>query len=265
MEVIGIFLRLFIVVLLSIILSVIAMQSLKLAGTDLKDFKQRNKPSVLAIAGFFNLLFIIAVAVLLKIWDHKSIRVLGFSIQQHDFIFLGLAFLLSISLALLYVGYLNSKGIIVVSQNKHKNEIDISLLSIIFTFIVLFIAALQEEILFRGYFAFVLKPYGFYAALLISAITFTAWHFITNKVNVFQTVDWFLGGIMLFCIYWFSGSIWIAALVHYFRNITNVLVFDISGNHFVVAYEKPIAPRYKTIYTISYSIIIIIICFYYYH
>ncbi len=264
MGVVGIILRLLIAILISFVLSVIAMQAIKLTGADLKDFKQRNKPSVLAIAGFFNLLFIVVVALLLKIWDHKSILELGFSIQFHDYIFLGLALLLSISLASLYVSYLNLRGIVKVSLNKRDNSPDISQISIILTFLILFIAALQEEILFRGYFAFVLKPYGFYVALLISAISFTVWHFITNKVNMFQTIDWFLGGIMLFCIYWLSGSIWIAALVHYFRNITNVFVFDISGNHFVVAFKKPITPKFKTIYTISYSVIIIIFCFYFY-
>jgi len=57
MEVLGVISRLLIVILISVVLSVFAMQTIKLTGADLKDFKQRNKPSVLAIAGFFNLLF----------------------------------------------------------------------------------------------------------------------------------------------------------------------------------------------------------------
>jgi len=265
MEVFGIISRLVVVILISTVLSIIAMQVIKLTGAYLKDFKQRNKPLVLTIAGFFNLLFIIAVAFILKIWDHEALSILGFSIQINDLIFLFTALVLAIGLAFLFVWYFHSQKVISVSWSKRENKSQADPMSLILVFIILFIAALQEEVLFRGYFAFVLKPLGFYYALLISAVVFTAWHFITNKVNVYQTIDWFLGGIMLFYIYWISGSIWVAALVHFSRNITNVIVFNISGNQFILSYEKPLPPQNKTIYTITYSLIIILLGSYFYH
>lgn len=265
MEVFGIISRLIVVILISTVLSIIAMQVIKLTGADLKDFKQRNKPLVLTIAGFFNLLFIVAVAAVLKLWDSEPLSILGFSIHLKDFIFLFIVLVLAIGLALLFVWYFHFQKVISVSWNKRENKPQASQISLLFVFIVLFIAALQEEVLFRGYFAFVLKPLGFYYALLISAVVFTAWHFITNKVNLYQTIDWFLGGIMLFYIYWVSGSIWVATFVHFSRNFTNVIVFNISGNQFILSYEKPLPPQNKTIYTITFSLIIILLGLSFYH
>ena len=250
---------------ISIFLSVLAMQTIKLTGADLKDMKQRNRSDVLILAAVFNLLFIGAVALILKLWSHQPMSRLGFSFALKDFVFLVFAFLFSIGLALLYILYLNRKDKIKITWVKNYFSHTSGLLNLILAFIVLFIAALQEEVLFRGYFAFTLLPFGFIYALFISAIVFTFWHYLTNKISFFQTLDWFLGGIMLFLIYWLSGSVWVAAVVHFIRNVINVVIFNISSENSIITYETPFPSRYKTIYTLSCSLFLILSGFCFYH
>jgi membrane protease YdiL (CAAX protease family) len=265
MDVIQAILQILTAMVISIILSVLAMNAIKLTGADLKDMKQRNRTDVLIIASIFNLLFIVAVGLLLKFWNHASIAVLKFSLNKTDIAFLIIALVFSISFALLYIWYLNRKQIIITHWvKKYFSNID-NIFGYLLGFIVLFIAALQEEILFRGYMAYILVPFGFYYALFISALLFTFWHYLTNKVNFFQTLDWFIGGIMLFLIYWFSGSIWVAAIVHFSRNFINVIIFNISSANAIIAYNKPVPPKFKTIYTITNSIVLILIFYFYSH
>ena len=257
-------LQLLTVIGISIFLSVSAMQAIKLTGADLKDMKQRNRPDVLIIAAVFNLLFIVAVGLVLKLWDHQSISILGFSFAYTDIPFVLFAILFTAGFALLFIWYLNRKMVIKVSWVKSYFSNTSGNAQLIPVFIVLFIAALQEEVLFRGYFAHVLLPYGFFYALFISALIFTFWHYLTNKVSLLQTLDWFIGGILLFLIYWLSGSIWVAAIVHFSRNFNNVVIFNIGSQNAIVEYEKPFPSGYKTMYTLSSSLFLILAGFCYY-
>lgn len=230
---------------------------------DLKDPRQRSHPLFLSIAAFFNLLFIAAVALILVFWDHRPLSVLGFGFENHQLVFSLIALLLSPAVALVYVWFLHSRKKLRLTWEKNyfrqggRGRFIVAL-------VVLFIAALQEEIMFRGYFGFVLLPFGFWPALLISSLIFTLWHFLTNKVNLFQAIDWLLGGIMLFFVYWLSGSVWVAAFVHFSRNFTNVLVFNIADSNAVLRYENPISPRQKTLYTIAHSVIFMLFAYFYF-
>ncbi len=265
MDIIQAILRIVVVSVISFALSITAMLVIKWMNFDIKDFKQRNHPYFLMIAGAFNILFIVAVALILKYWDRQSLGKLGFSFGGMNVLFSLFILIVSVGLALLFVWYLHYRHTITLTWTKDYFNTLENPLNTLLAFLVLFIAALQEEIMFRGYFGYVLLPFGFFQALLISSLIFTIWHFITNKVNLFQTVDWFLGGIMLFYIYWLSGSIWVASLVHFSRNFTNVLVFNIAGANAVVSYKKPITPDKKTIYTILYSIVVILFGLIFYH
>ncbi len=265
MTITGTIIHLAAISILAIVLSTLAMLTVKWTGVDIKDPTQRNNPLVLTIAGIFNLLFIVAVVLILKFWDNQSIGILGFSFKLSDFIFAILVLLLSVGLALSYLLFLHNRRIITIEWEKNLLPVNFKvILNLLLGLIVLFIAALQEEILFRGYFAYILLPYGFFYAITISTIIFTIWHFLTNKVNLFQTIDWLLGGTMLFYLFWLSGSIWVAALIHFSRNFTNVLVFNISGFSSVLSFKKPMLPQHKTIYTVIYSFIIMLIGFVYY-
>jgi uncharacterized protein len=249
--------RIVIVMAISVLLSIMAMRAIKLSGTDLKDFKQRERPSVLFIAGIFNLLFILAVFLLLKYIDRQPMSILGFNFCLRETIFSGLILAGMPALALIYILILRYNGKISFMTAHTKTRKIKAFIEFIPGIIVLFIAALQEEVMFRGYITFVLLPYGFYLALLVSSLLFTLWHFLTNKLSVAQVIAWFLGGIMLFYIYWLSGSIWVATLVHFSRNLTNVLIFNISGKTYFLSYRKSLLPFHKTGFVLLSSIMII--------
>ncbi len=249
--------RIVIVMVISVILSITAMKAIKLSGTDLKDFKQRERPSVLFIAGLFNLLFILAVYLLLRYLDRQPMSILGFNFRLRNAIFSGCILAGMPALALIYILFLRyNNKIAFIAAHTETGKIK-AFIEFIPGIIVLFIAALQEEVMFRGYITFVLLPYGFYIALLVSSLLFTLWHFLTNKLSFSQVIAWLLGGIMLFYIYWLSGSIWVAALVHFSRNLTNVLIFNISGKTYFVSYQKSLLPLHKTGFVILSTLMII--------
>ncbi len=250
------------VTILSIVLSIFAMLALRLAGVDLKDMKQRAHPRVLVIAMLFNLLFILSVALILKFWDHQPMSVLGFTFGVNGLLYVIFVLLFSLTFAIFYVRILHARNIVQISVPPTKNSNFKFKGATLVMVLVLFVAALQEEILFRGYFSHILLPYGFWYGLIISSTVFTLWHFLTNKGGVFQTADWFMGGIMLFYIYWLSGSIWIATLTHFSRNVANVLVFNISGSNSLLQYEKAIQPAYKSLYTVLSSLLIMLLAYF---
>lgn len=258
MNVWDLILHLIVVTLLSAVLSVLAILVIRQTGIDLRDVKKRTHPLVLLIALLFNLAFIVSVAVILKFWDHQSLAVLGFTLGIKSLLFVVFGLIFSVSFALWYVYVLHGRKIVEVHFGQFDHSGAASRLGTAFGFLVLFVAALQEEVLFRGYFSFVLLPHGFWMALIISSVIFTLWHFLTNKAGIFQTTDWLIGGIILYYIYWISGSIWVATFIHFSRNLTNVLVFDISGSHVLLRYKAPVTPAFKSLYTILFSILIML-------
>ncbi len=261
MLIIGVVFRVLLVSVIAVLLSLLANICAKGIGIDIKDIKQRSNPKFLMLAVLFNFLFILAVGVILKFLDNKDITVLNLSISAKSIIFSISALLITLVLAFGYVWVLNKKKIISAKLITIKKLDPYMILIKILGFSVLFIAALQEEVMFRGYMNSVLNSYGFLYAMIISSLIFMAWHFMTNKVNFFQAVDWFLGGIMLFYVYAASGSIWVIALVHFSRNFANVLVFNIANNNSLVTFEKHVSPFHKTIYTLTLSIVIILFTF----
>jgi hypothetical protein len=121
-------------------------------------------------------------------------------------------------------------------------------LSFLLGIVALFVAALQEEIVFRGFLTANLGKYGIIWALLGSSVIFTSFHFLTSKVNTFQVIDWFMGGLIFFVIYIVSGSLLVSTIVHFGRNLVNTLIFDIADMHVFLRLDVPVKPQHKTIY-----------------
>ncbi|MCB0664859.1 MAG: CPBP family intramembrane metalloprotease [Saprospiraceae bacterium] len=263
MEIFQAALQILSVIVLSVILSVMALRVIRAAGADLRNLHDRNRPVVLSIAAGFNLLFILMIALILRYWNHHTLAVLGLTLNVKDICFLIIAFVFMLGLAIFFIFFLQRREMVQIS--KIRRSFGNAGAGIWISVIVLFIAALQEEFLFRGYFAFVLLPFGFYVGLLVSAAVFTLWHFLTNSVHLFQVVDWFVGGLLLFLIYYLSGSIWVVALVHVGRNLINVFVFGISASNSLIEYKRPIAPPQKTLYTISSSFAVALTGLFLYH
>ncbi|HEX9062666.1 MAG TPA: type II CAAX endopeptidase family protein [Clostridia bacterium] len=261
---IGIILRVILVEVIAILLSLLANSSAKSIGIDIKDIKQRTNPKFLLLAVVFNLLFILAVGIILKLLDSKDIGVLNWRINSVGIIFSLLAIFSTFVLAFGFILILNTKKIISAKYVSMHISNSYEVFIKIFGFSVLFIAALQEEVMFRGYLNTVLSVYGILCAMIFSSLIFMVWHFMTNRVNLFQAVDWFLGGIMLFYVYSVSGSIWVTAAVHFSRNFVNVLVFNITNDNSLITLDKPIRPFHKTIYTLILSIVIMLLTYLYY-
>lgn len=250
----------------AIMMSVLANVTAKGIGIDIKDIKQRTNPKFLFLAVVFNLLFILAVAVILKWIDGKNIRVLNWRLNITGIMFSLCAVLITFIIAFGFIGVLHKRKLITVkyvSKNLRAKNLTGFIVKLL-GFSVLFLAALQEEVMFRGYLGTVLRIYGTLSAMIITSVIFTAWHFITNKVSLFQAADWFLGGIMLFFVYAASGSIWVAAIVHFSRNFANVLAFNILNENSLVVFDRPVTPFYKTVYTSILSIAIIFLTYLYY-
>lgn len=75
--------------------------------------------------------------------------------------------------------------------------------------VVLLIVAVQEEVLFRGYITLNLISYDPVVIIAVSTILFTAVHFLTNKVNIYQIMAWLLAGAVFSYSYLVTKSIWI--------------------------------------------------------
>lgn len=91
------------------------------------------------------------------------------------------------------------------------------------------LSVLHEEVLSRGYLLGKLRTrYSTGAALLISALLFTAIHLPTRGFS-FLVVTWFLMGLVYGYVYLKSGSLWSALAVHAAHNfILDLLMY--SGN-----------------------------------
>lgn len=256
MEVIIVIAKILIVLVVSFFITLGAVQTARLLGIDVKDFKQRTAIPFLSLAVFFNLLFIGFVALILYFIDGKNFGVLGFGFTGRGILFSSIALFVTLLTAIGFMFIMKNLNYNDFEFRKGSGENDNSIIKTLFAFFVLIIAALQEEILFRGYLSVLLIRYGFFFALLVSTIIFTAWHFMTSKVNVFQVIDWFIGGALLFYIYHGTGSVWVATAVHFSRNFTNVVIFDIAGTSSLLKLKSPVKPHFKSMYTIVTSLLI---------
>jgi membrane protease YdiL (CAAX protease family) len=260
----AVILKVMVVLVIALFLTISTVAVVKLVKIDMKNFQERTGAKFMSIALIANLLFILAVYVLLKGLDGKDFQSLGFSMTFSQMLFSILALFFTMVSAYFYVLGLSQLKLYDVQWALEdfikKEEAGTFFLS----FMVLFVAALQEEVMFRGYLSFLFHPYGFTTALLLSTIIFTVWHFIGNKVNRYQVLDWFIGGLILFYVYMESGSIWVAAIVHFSRNLSNVLVYNIAEKYSLFNWNKPIAPKHKSLYIVICSLLIALLTGFYF-
>lgn len=259
MNLIDVILRVFMILLSAYGLTIGTIYLVKLANIDIKDVSQRNGAKFMSIALIGNFSFIIVVYLMMHYLDKKDLFSLGFYITW-DNVLLGLImFVLTVFIALLFVCALQQIGIV---KFKIKSKILFGMqewTTFFLSFFVLLLAALQEEIMYRGYFFYIFQGYGMITAMLLSSSLFTVWHLLGNRVNIFQIIEWFVCGILLFYLYYKSHSIWLVTLLHLSRNLTNVFIWNIADKYSFLKFDNPIPPRYKTIYTLLWTSIIAIL------
>lgn len=248
-----------------LVLSLLTMITLRTMGIDIKDIKQRTNSNFLAICSISNLLVMATVAWMSIELDKKSIKALGFHIIPKDIWFVLMSIAITFLVAVGYVYAIQLKGIIKATWIQDVAFSYKEAISFLFALVVLGIVALQEEVVFRAYFSIQLSQYGFFAAVFLSSTLFTIWHFLTNKVNALQVLDWFVGGVSLYIVFVLTGSVWVAAGLHFARNLMNVLVFNIAQSHALITFNKPIPASFKSIYTLLVSCTWILLVYMVYH
>lgn len=103
-----------------------------------------------------------------------------------------------------------------------------------FLFIALqmFLIALAEEIVFRGYILTnLIESFGKIPALIISSAIFSAAHLFNPEYSVLPIINIFIGGILLGMFFIYRGNIWFSVGLHFFWNYFQgpVFGFPVSG------------------------------------
>lgn len=209
------------------------------------DSSVRNNPKVVLTGLVVNICIMLSIFLVIIFIDKKDISVLGFALNQSGILFLCAITIITAIFALTFLWILTANKLSAIKPTQFNFNSGLMV-----TVLLLFIGALMEEILFRGYFALNLIQYGILTAILVSSAIFTIIHFLTAKINIYQSIEWFMGGVALFVIYIASGSIWVAAIAHFIRNFSNVLFLDIAKANSLFAFDKPVDTEYKMFYSV---------------
>jgi membrane protease YdiL (CAAX protease family) len=115
---------------------------------------------------------------------------------------------------------------------------DFNFFSFGLTSTLLFISAINEEILFRRIFIdFSLKEQGFIFAIFIPSLMFSSVHLLNGNFNLVSFLNILFGGFILTIIYIKSG-IWASIFFHFAWNITQtVFGSNVSGSSFETIFD----------------------------
>ncbi len=256
-------LRISIAVIIYILIALTASKFIRKTGKNLKEIKNRAAVNVLLIGAISNIGILILILFLIKFLDKDTISSLGLKFTIKDFLFAFSTITLVILSAVIFIYWLKHTqkySIEIRRPLKENKEAEGMLLGIG----VLFLVALQEEVLFRGYITHNTISYGIPAVIIISTLLFAGIHVLTNKVSIYQFISWLLGGIIFAFIYLISGSIWVAILLHLATDLTNMLLFNIVGKYSFVTFIPTISDGHRAVYRAIFSLmtIIILISFY---
>ncbi|HEY9857473.1 MAG TPA: CPBP family intramembrane glutamic endopeptidase [Stenomitos sp.] len=228
--------------------SVLALVLVRRMGLDMTDYRARTSAPFLGLMGLLNLLIVGTLALQLHVLDARPLSDLGFGLDGRSLRFVALAGAIALVAALGLVGLLHARGALRARWGTWTPR---TLPHAALGYLALFSAAFSEEVVFRGYLGMNLAPWGTPTALVVSTAVFTVWHFLTNRVSWLQVLNWALGGALLFGVYQASGSLWVAALVHFLLNLVNVVVFNYAESFSWITLDRPFRLSWKTGYTVT--------------
>ncbi len=206
-------------------------------GGDLRDVRGRTSHFLLMVGAAANALVLALTLVVLGVWDGRAVSALGLRFDGRDLAFSAAAALVSAGGAAAFVtGLARGRRLGVRARGREVGEGA----RLAAAAGVLALVAAQEEVLYRGYVTLNLLPFGPGAVLAAGTLIFTAIHFLTNRVTPAQVASWLAGGLLLGCAYLVSGTIWVPILLHLAMDLTNVLVFAITGELSLVALSRPV-------------------------
>lgn len=98
----------------------------------------------------------------------------------------------------------------------------------------LLVAALCEEIIFRGFFMKMMQKYiGVFWAVILSSLIFSLFHVFNPNVTIVGLLEIFLAGIAMAYAYFKTGNIWFVTVMHFAWNYVQTLLgFNVSGQDF---------------------------------
>lgn len=98
----------------------------------------------------------------------------------------------------------------------------------------LFVAALCEEIIFRGFFMKMMQKYvGDFWAVILSSLIFSLFHIFNPNVTFVGLLEIFLAGIAIAYAYFKTKNIWFVTVMHFAWNYVQTLLgFNVSGQDF---------------------------------
>ena len=198
-----------------------------ISGVEFTDvnFKQTSEQSV--IIAFFGLVgTFLVVLFFMKLIDKKPFLNLGFQFQNHKKdIIIGII----VGLIIMALGFW-----VLVFFNQIKFAMTFfSIYEISLTLILFLLAALTEELLFRGYvLGNLMNSFNKIIALIISAILFSLMHAANPNIDLISYLNLFLAGIVLGLPYIYTRNLMFPIALHFSWNFFQSLFgFNVSGRH----------------------------------
>ncbi|MEJ2187011.1 MAG: type II CAAX endopeptidase family protein [Gemmatimonadota bacterium] len=250
-------LRIGLVVAVYLLTAVAASVLVRASGVDLKDFRSRTAPIVVAVGATANLLVLAVTLLFLMFVDHRGVRALGLQFGTRDLVFSVVALLVTASAAVAFLWLLKRWGVREVRPRRYDGGAEAKRFAL--TAVVLLVVALQEEVLFRGYVTLNLLALGPGVVLVVTTVLFTVIHFLTNRVTPAQVCGWLLGGFVLGWVYLASGTIWVPVLLHFAMDLTNVVAFDIAGDMALAAISPPMSVRQRAAYRAVFTAAVVVL------
>lgn len=166
----------------------------------------------------------IVVAIVFRLFiDRRSLLSLGFSWRGREAL---VGFLLGP--AILGVGTL----ILQATGHLHWTDITFQARDLFIGMGLLFITAVGEEVIFRGYLLNnLLESFHKWAALVITAALFAIVHVGNSSINAIALINLFAGGLILGINYIYTRNLWFSIFFHFSWNFFQgpVLGYEVSG------------------------------------
>ena len=249
-------LRIVLGVLIYIAFALGASVAIRKAGQDVKEMQGRSSLMILNIGSITNLCVLVVILLLVRFLDRQPLGALGLGFNARQIAFSIVAVIAICLLALAFVMVLKWMGKI---QFRARSPVTgaAGMKGMFAGWIMLLAVALQEEALFRGYLTLNLRGYGAVVILTVTTLVFAGIHVLTNRVSLTQFIGWLIGGAVLGYAYLLTGSIWVAIVLHFVTDMINVLVFDILGEHSVVAITPVLTANHRAVYRIGYALVLV--------
>ena len=243
--------------------AITAAIAVRRSGRHMKEMKDRTSRRILVIGAIANICVLVVTVLLLKYLDNRSLTDLGLRFSENDFDFSILGMTIIFTLAVVFaVSLSHFNRFRIRLQKPVRDRTDISGLG--GGILTLFIVALQEEVLFRGYITLNLLSFGPAVVIFVSTILFAAIHLLTNRANIYQFASWLLTGAVLAYIYLVCGSIWVPVILHFAIDLTNMLILNIAGRFSFFKIVPPVTDRQRSAYRLvcNAALVVVLLAFY---